>query len=265
MLPGHSHFISEICLTGDSRYAFSASWDGSVRLWNVASGKTVSTLVGHSKDVLSVALSADDRQIITGGLDHQIKIWNTRSECKHTVDKNQHTDAVSCVKFYHAAKPAICVTASWDKTIKVWDNLYMTLNHTFVGHKAQINTLDMVHGSSYLASGSRDGQVMVWDLVQGKFLTASDCESPVNCVLFSQKLYWLVIGTQEGIKVLDLPSQKYLQDIKEVSINANDVSFKSKKNLGCTSLAWNKAGTHLYSGWTDNNIRVYKIEDVASQ
>jgi guanine nucleotide-binding protein subunit beta-2-like 1 protein len=266
LLPlGHSHFISEICLTGDSRYAFSASWDGSVRLWNVASGKTVSTLVGHSKDVLSVALSADDRQIITGGLDHQIKIWNTRSECKHTVDKNQHTDAVSCVKFYHAAKPAICVTASWDKTIKVWDNLYMTLMYTFTGHKAQINTLDMVHGSSYLASGSRDGQVMVWDLVQGKFLTTSDCEAPVNCVLFSQKLYWLVIGTQEGIKVLDLPSQKYLQDIKEVSINANDVSFKSKKNLGCTSLAWNKAGTHLYSGWTDNNIRVYKIEDVASQ
>ena len=85
---GHSHFISEICLTGDSRYCFSASWDGSVRLWNVASGKTISSLVGHSKDVLSVALSADDRQIITGGLDHQIKIWNTRSECKHTVDKN---------------------------------------------------------------------------------------------------------------------------------------------------------------------------------
>jgi len=141
----------------------------------------------------------------------------------------------------------------------------MTLMHTFTGHKAQINTLDMVHGSSYLASGSRDGHVMVWDLVQGKFLTVSDAESPVNCVLFSQKLYWLVIGTQEGIKVLDLPSQKYLQVISEVSINANDVSFKSKKNLGCTSLAWNKAGTHLYSGWTDNNIRVYKIEDVASQ
>ena len=50
----------------------------------------------------------------------QIKIWNTRSECKHTVDKSQHEDAVSCVRFYHAKKPAICVTASWDKTIKVW-------------------------------------------------------------------------------------------------------------------------------------------------
>jgi len=256
---GHSHFISEVALTGDSRFAFSASWDGSVRLWNVAQGRTISKLIGHSKEVLSVALSVDDRQIITGGLDHNIKIWNTRSECKHTVDKNQHTDAVSCVKFYHAAKPAICVTASWDKTIKVWDNLYMNLMHTFTGHKAQINTLDMVHGSSYLASGSRDGTIMVWDLVKGKWLTQSDCESPVNCVLFSQKLYWLIIGTEEGIKVLDLPSQKFLQDIKETSMKPNEAG--STKSLGCTSLAWNKNGTHLYAGFTDNHIRVYKIEE----
>jgi WD40 repeat protein len=49
--------------------------------------------------------------------------------------------------------------------------MYMTLMHTFTGHKAQINTLDMVHGSSYLASGSRDGYIMVWDLVKGKWLT----------------------------------------------------------------------------------------------
>jgi len=263
--------VSEIALTSDSRFAFSASWDGTVRLWNVASGATISKLVGHSRDVLSVALSVDDRQIITGGLDRRIKIWNTRSECKHTVDKNEHTDAVSCVKFYHAAKPAICVTASWDKTIKVWDSMYMNLKHTFNGHKAQINTLDMVHNSSYLASGSRDGTVMVWDLVKGKFLTQGECDSPVNCVLFSQKLYWLIIGTEEGIKVLDLPSQTFLQDITEHSMKPNEQVFREGKDaqthpkppkpLGCVSLAWNKNGTHLFAGFTDNHIRVYKIED----
>lgn len=90
------------------------------------------------------------------------------------------------MKFFHEKKkPSLCVTASWDKTIKVWDNTYMTLIHTFTGHKAQINTLDMVQGASYLASGSRDGFIMVWDLVKGKWLTQNDCESPVNCVLFS--------------------------------------------------------------------------------
>jgi guanine nucleotide-binding protein subunit beta-2-like 1 protein len=79
----------------------SASWDGSVRFWNIATGKTIETLVGHNKDVYSIAVSADDRQFMTGGLDNQIKVWNTKGQCKHTIDKNQHTDAVSCVKFYH--------------------------------------------------------------------------------------------------------------------------------------------------------------------
>jgi guanine nucleotide-binding protein subunit beta-2-like 1 protein len=118
----------------------------------------------------------------------------------------------------------------------------------------------MVVNSSYLASGSRDGTIMVWDLINGKFLTSSDCESPVNCVLFSQKLYWLIIGTEEGIRILHLPSHTFFPDITAVSINTNDVTFKSKKKLGCTSLAWDKAGNYLYSGWTDNNIRVYKLE-----
>ena len=190
----------------------SASWDGSVRFWNIATGKTIQKLFGHQKDVYSIAVSADDRQFMTGGLDNQIKVWNTKGQCKHTIDKNQHTDAVSCVKFYHGQKNPIVVTASWDKSIKIWDNLYMSLMYTFTGHKAQINSIDMVQNSSYLASGSRDGTIMVWDLVNGKFLTSSDCESPVNVVLFSQKLYWLIIGTETGIKVLDLPSSSKLDE-----------------------------------------------------
>jgi len=261
LFTGHSHFISELCLTGDSRFAFSSSWDHSVRLWNVGTGACVSQLTGHTKDVLSVAISADDRQILTGSLDNQIKIWNTRCECKHTVDKNSHTDAVSCVKFYHAAKPAICVTASWDKTIKVWDNQYMTLMYTFIGHKGQITTLDMVNGSNYLASGSLDGHIMVWDLVKGLMLLKLDAESPINAVLFSQKLYWLVIGTENGIRVLDIPKQKFIQDITATSLKPNEVK-RSQKNVGCTSLAWSKNSMTLYSGWTDNTIRTYNIEDL---
>ena len=263
LFTGHSHFVSETKLTSDSRYALSSSWDGTVRLWNLATGRTMQKLIGHSRDVLTVALSADDRQIITGGLDRQIKIWNTRSECKFTVDKNQHTDAVSVVRFYHAKKPALCVTASWDNTIKVWDNQYMTLLFTFQGHKAQVTSLDIVENSAFLASGSRDGKIMVWDIVNGKWFTQMDCDSPVNCVLFSQKLYWLIIGTEQGIRVLDIPNKRFVQEIHATSAKPNELN--SEKKLSCTTLAWSKNGMYLYSGWTDNVIRTYKIEDAAGK
>jgi guanine nucleotide-binding protein subunit beta-2-like 1 protein len=259
LLTGHSHFISQVKLTGDSRFAFSSSWDGTVRLWNMASGRTISKLVGHERDVLAVDLSPDDRQIITGGLDKKIKIWNTRSECKHTVDQNAHTDAVSCVRFYQAKQPAICVTASWDKTIKVWDNTYMSLLFTFKGHTAQITTLDLVENSNYLASGSRDGKIMVWDIIEGKWCTQQDCDAPVNAVVFAQKLFWLLIATETGIKIFNLPTSSWVQsDIRAKSKKANEST--SEKLLACKSLCFNKSGTHVYSGWSDNFIRVYKID-----
>merc|ERR1740139_1968325 len=252
MFTGHSHFINEICLTGDGLHCLSASWDGTVRLWDLRSGKTKIKLCGHTRDVLSVALSADYRQILTGGRDHQIKIWNVKGECKHTVDKNAHTDAVSCVRFYHQAKPAVCVTASWDKTIKVWDNTYMKLMHTFMGHKAQINSIDMVNNSTYLASGSHDGQVMIWDVIQGKWLTSYEYDSPINCVLFSRNI----------------------QEIKETSMLANECAalesagannkVRAPKYVSCTSLAWNKSDDKLYAGFSDHFIRVYQIDEITN-
>ena len=99
-LVGHSHFISDMTLSQDSRYALSASWDGTLRLWDIKKGTTSRRFVSHSRDVLAVAFSPDNRQIASGGRDKNLKIWNTVGECKFTVEQNAHTDWVSSVKFF---------------------------------------------------------------------------------------------------------------------------------------------------------------------
>lgn len=65
-LRGHSHFISDVVISSDGAFALSASWDGELRLWDIATGKTTRRFVGHEKDVLSVAFSVDNRQIVSG-------------------------------------------------------------------------------------------------------------------------------------------------------------------------------------------------------
>jgi len=204
-----------------------------------------------------VAFSPDNRQIASGGRDKNLKIWNTVGECKFTVEQNAHTDWVSAVKFYQDTKNPIVVSASWDRTIKVWDNQTMNLKHTFTGHTAQINSLDMAPKTSYLASGGKDGQAMIWNLVEGKFLGHTDVGSSINCVLFAPKKYWLVLGTDKGIKVWDLPSKEFIVDLTATPLDPNQE--KSKKPIACTSLAWNKSGNLLFAGFSDSYIRVYKI------
>jgi guanine nucleotide-binding protein subunit beta-2-like 1 protein len=210
---GHSHFISDLQLSQDSRYCLSGSWDGTLRLWDLKKGSTSRRFVNHTRDVLACAFSPDNRQIASGGRDKNLKIWNTLGECKHTVEQNAHTDWVSAVKFYQDVKTPIVVSASWDKTIKVWDNQTMKLKYTFVGHKAQINSLDMAPKTSYLASGGKDGLALIWNLTDGKFLGQTEVDCPINVVLFAPKKYWLVLGTEKGIKVWDLVSREFIVDL----------------------------------------------------
>lgn len=83
---GHSHFISDLSLSQDSRYCLTGSWDGTLRLWDLKKGKTLKRFVSHTRDVLGVAFSPDNRQIASGGRDKNLKIWNTVGECKFTVE-----------------------------------------------------------------------------------------------------------------------------------------------------------------------------------
>lgn len=87
---GHSHFIEDLTLSQDSRYALTASWDGTLRLWDLKKGVTTRRFVSHSRDVLACAFSPDNRQIASGGRDKNLKIWNTVGECKFTVEQNAH-------------------------------------------------------------------------------------------------------------------------------------------------------------------------------
>ena len=42
-------------ISSDGAYALSASWDKSLRLWELATCETTRTFVGHTNDVLSVS------------------------------------------------------------------------------------------------------------------------------------------------------------------------------------------------------------------
>ncbi len=42
-----------------------------------------------------------------------------QGECKYTMDKDGHTDWVSCVRFPPATEDPVIVSCGWDKAVKV--------------------------------------------------------------------------------------------------------------------------------------------------
>lgn len=254
-LHGHNHFVSDVVISSDGQYALSGSWDATLRLWEIVSGKCTRRFVGHSKDVLSVAFSADNRQIVSGSRDRTVKLWNTLGECKYTIQEDGHTEWVSCVRFSPSSAAPVIVSAGWDKLVKVWSLANLKLKSNLVGHTGYLNTVTVSPDGSLCASGGKDGVAMLWDLHEGKRLYTLEANDIIHSLVFSPSRYWLVAATTSCIKIWDLESKNMVDELR--------VDFppcgKNAQVPHCTCLAWSADGSDLFAGYTDNAIRVYHV------
>jgi WD40 repeat protein len=74
-LHGHSNWIWSVAFSPDGSQLVSGSWDKTVRLWSVASGKLLKTMEGHLLSVMSVAFHPNGKQVASGSLDNTARIW----------------------------------------------------------------------------------------------------------------------------------------------------------------------------------------------
>ncbi|MCP5103261.1 MAG: hypothetical protein GY950_07780, partial [bacterium] len=63
----------------DNRRVVSGSDDNTLKLWDVESGRLLTTFEGHSNAVYSVAVSPDNKTIVSAGLDNTIKLWDIQT------------------------------------------------------------------------------------------------------------------------------------------------------------------------------------------
>ena len=74
----HKHFVMSVASNPkDSNVIASASFDGTIKLWNVNGVSSQMTLTGHDSGVNAVAFFAGDRTLLlSGGDDKSIILWD---------------------------------------------------------------------------------------------------------------------------------------------------------------------------------------------
>ncbi|VEL10827.1 unnamed protein product [Protopolystoma xenopodis] len=252
-LHGHNHFVSDVVMSSDGRFALSGSWDKTLRIWDLETCQTTHRFFGHTGDVLSVAFSADSRQILSGSRDKTAKLWNTVAMCKYTFEQDGHTDWVSCVRFSPNAENPIIVSCGWDKM--VWNLATYRLSTNHIGHTGYLNTVTVSPDGTLCASGGKDGQTMLWDLDANKFLYTLNGCGIINALCFSPNRYWLCAAIGPAIKIWDLKKKTLFEELAPQSYSTTAGEVEPT----CLSLAWSADGQTLFAGYADHAIRVWQI------
>lgn len=73
----HKDIINDLAISHQGRLLATSSWDNTVKLWDVRTGRELDTLRGQMVGFTSVAFTPDDSRLVAGAWDGSVSLWDT--------------------------------------------------------------------------------------------------------------------------------------------------------------------------------------------
>uniref|UniRef100_A0A8D3AAR5 Notchless protein homolog 1 n=1 Tax=Scophthalmus maximus TaxID=52904 RepID=A0A8D3AAR5_SCOMX len=207
ILTGHIQSVTCVKWGGDG-LLYTSSQDRTVKVWRAKDGVQCRTLQGHAHWVNTLALSTDyvlrtgafepatatinpqdltgsleelkekalqrynkvrgsaPERLVSGSDDFTLFLWNPAEEKKPLARLTGHSALVNEVLF--SPDTRLLASASFDKSIKIWDGRTGKYLMSLRGHVASVYQVAWSADSRLLVSGSSDSTLKVWDVKTGK-------------------------------------------------------------------------------------------------
>lgn len=162
---GHDNRVNCIQLNEEATIAVTGSYDKTVKIWDLKSNAfDAIQILSEAKDSVS-SISLTPTEIIAGSVDGCIRIYDIRVG-KLTSDSLQQP-----IAFVTLSHDGNCIVANClDNSIRLIDKKEGELLNTYSGHKNSEFKIEnrLTKDDAYILTGSEDGMVYVYDLVEAK-------------------------------------------------------------------------------------------------
>lgn len=215
--------IRSVILSPDNRYIITAS--GTIKIWELETGKLLSSFESFRAE--RITISPDGRYVIS------------YYDYGRTIEKRElktgiliftlegHKDGISAIKITPDSK--YIISASIDKTIKIWDFETGKLFLTLEGLTQSVNRMAISSDSKYIISGSWDGALIKWEIETGKIMNIHNNENRYfNSLVISPDNKYIVSGSDSGIKIWSFEKCKLICSI--TMLNDNDYAVYTPDN-----------------------------------
>ena len=235
----------------DGKRIVLASYDSTVRIWDIETNKVIRRLVGHTGSVYSAAFSPNGKGIVSAGWDQIVRIWDV--ETNKVIRKHKgHTHYVNSIAFSPDGEQVI--SASDDNTVHIWDvRLDPEIEpRRFKGHTSRVNFTAFSPDGTRIASASDDNTIHIWDVATGREIHKLDGHTNrVYSIVFSPDGERIVSASSDHtVRIWDALSGKEIR-----KLNAGDVAY---------SVAFSSDGKQIASAPGDGNSNIVQIWDVES-
>ncbi|MDZ8183641.1 MAG: serine/threonine-protein kinase [Nostoc sp. ChiSLP02] len=286
-LPGHENSVLSVAISPDGKTIVSSGDDRKIKLWNLATGKQISSINTYSGQVNVVLISPDGKTLVSGNDDNSIKIW-TLATGRQIRTLTGHSDSVHTLAI--SADSQTLVSGSDDNTIKIWDLATGERIKTLTGHTFWVRSLAISPDGVILASGSFDKTIKIWNLAKGYSIRTLEGNSQtVTSVAISPDGKTLASASRDRtIKLWNITTGREIRTLVGHTNTVTTVAFSPDGQIlasasrdrtiklwniatgeeiltlaahtnTVTSVAFSPDGKILVSGSDDNTIKIWRL------
>jgi WD40 repeat protein len=190
--------VAGAAFSPDGALLATATFDGSIRVWNVADGAGVADIALGPDDWTSdVAFSPDGSMLAAACHDTETaRLWDPRTgRALATFDIDADT---TCVDF--APDGRLLAVGSWSDTVDLWDVAAGIVTGALEGHESAVKDVAFSPDGTLLATGCLDGKTRIWDVARGVVLAMlTGHEKGVTAVAFAPDGTLLATASEDGV------------------------------------------------------------------